>query len=169
MKKTVMILLLAVIVLGAAIFLSRSDRPSAEPAAPTADAVVCSFETTDVNGNAVDSGIFADYELTMINFWEPWCGPCVAEMPDLQKLYENYSDKGFLLMGVYSTEDGVSSVLESTGVSYPILRYTDDFAYFQTGYVPTTIFVNSEGEMVGSVQIGAKSYGDWEAIVEGLL
>lgn len=169
MKKVIFILLLAVVLLGAAVFMTRGTQTSEEPAAGSDGAVVCSFETTDVNGNAVDSGIFADYALTMINFWEPWCGPCVAEMPDLQKLFDSYADKGFLLVGVYSTEEGVSSALESTGVSYPILRYTDDFAYFQTGYVPTTVFVNSRGEMVGSVQIGAKSYDDWAAIVEELL
>ncbi len=169
MKKVIVILLLAVVLLGAGIFMTRSPQAAPEAAPVTEGAVLCSFETTDFNGNAVDSSIFADYSLTMINFWEPWCGPCVAEMPDLQKLQDNYADKGFLLIGVYSTEDGAAQVLESTGVSYPILRYTDDFAYFQTGYVPTTIFVNARGEMVGSVQIGAKSYEAWAAIVEELL
>ena len=169
MKKVIPILLIAVLLLGAVIFINRGGQEPEAAQAPAEGAIVCSFETTDFDGNAVDSGIFADYTLTMINFWEPWCGPCVAEMPDLQKLQDDYADKGFLLIGVYSTEDGVSSVLESTGVSYPILRYTDDFAYFQTGYVPTTVFVNSRGEMVGSVQIGAKSYDEWSAIIEGLL
>ena len=169
MKKIIPVLLLAVVLLGAFIFVTYEPQAAEEPASPLGDAVICSFETTDVNGNKVDSSIFEAYELTMINFWEPWCGPCVAEMPDLQTLQDNYADKGFLLIGVYSTEDGAAEILEDTGVSYPILHYTDDFAYFQTGYVPTSVFVNSKGEMVGSVQIGAKSYEDWAAIVEDLL
>ena len=169
MKKVIPILLIAVLLLGAVIFVNRGGQEPEAAQAPAEGAVVCSFETTDFDGNAVDSGIFADYALTMINFWEPWCGPCVAEMPDLQKLQDDYAEKGFLLIGVYSTEDGAAQVLESTGVSYPILRYTEDFAYFQTGYVPTTVFVNSGGEMVGSVQIGARSYDEWAAIVEELL
>ena len=72
------------------------------------------FKTTDRDGNEYTDAIFADYEVTMINMWEPWCGPCVEEMPDLQKLYENYSSKGFNIIGIYSEtemEDEVDDVL----------------------------------------------------------
>lgn len=195
MKKIFIILLLAAAVLAGALYLGGIGKDEPAPAGGSisdaasgtaaeaeneaesenearpesgSDAVVCSFETVDIDGNAVDSGIFADYKLTMINFWEPWCGPCVAEMPDLQKLYEDYSDKGFMLLGVFSTEDGVREILSDTGVKYPILYYTEGFDYFQTGYVPTTVFVNSQGEML-ELQIGARSYEDWAAIIEGLL
>lgn len=150
-----------------------SDKPAAvDPqASPAADAEVqlCSFETTDLDGNAWDSSIFADYKLTMINLWEPWCGPCVAEMPDLQKLYEDYADKGFMLLGVFSMEAGVAETITDTGVSYPMLHYTSGFDSFQTGYVPTTIMVNSKGELVGGPYVGINSYEGWAAIIESLL
>ena len=59
------------------------------------------FSTTDRDGEAYDESIFAGQTLTMINFWEPWCGPCVSEMPDLEKLYQTYRDKGFLILMAY--------------------------------------------------------------------
>ena len=108
----------------------------------------------------------------MINFWEPWCPPCVGEMPELEKLYQDYSDRGFTILGVYSTdgmEEDVDAVLEQSGVSYPILHYCADFDVFQSGYVPTTVFVDAYGQLVGTMQVGAKSYDGWAALIEELL
>ena len=154
------------------------------------------FSTTDRDGETYDERIFAGQTLTMINFWEPWCGPCVGEMPDLEKLYQTYRDRGFLILGVYATpgmEEDVDAVLEQTGASYPILHYTEAFDAFETGFVPTTLFVDGEGhilrhtaekeilkmltdyniegadEKAESLYIGSMDYAGWEAIVqEGL-
>ena len=128
------------------------------------------FSTTDRRGETWTEKDLADYKLVMINFWEPWCPPCVGEMPDLEKLYETYQEQGFLILGVYSTkdmEDEVDSVLADCETSYPILHYCEDFDEFQTGYVPTTIFVTGDGELVGETQIGSKSYEDWESMITG--
>lgn len=142
----------------------------------TGDIVV--FSTADRNGKTYDNSVFADYELTMINFWEPWCGPCVGEIGDIEKLYETYKDKGLLVIGVYSEttmEDDVDSILSSNNVNYPILRYTSDFDKYQSGYVPTTIFVDRNGNIIdtgvsyqgidSTLIVGSKTYGEWEALV----
>ena len=135
------------------------------------------FRTTDRLGNEWTETAFAANKLTMINFWEPWCGPCVSEIPDLERLYEAYKDKGFQIIGVYSEthmESDVDGILEKGKVSYPILKYTSEFDVFQTGYVPTTIFVDSKGHIIkmedgsGSV-IGSNSYEGWEAIIKNYL
>ena len=149
--------------------------PAAEPEKeeiPVADAPGLQFETTDREGNPYDQSIFSDARLTLVNFWEPWCGPCVQEMPELQKLYEDYAEKGLQIIGVYSTsgmEDDVDAVLDYVGTTYPILLYTDVFNQFQTGYVPTTVFIDSEGDQVGETAIGSRSYSDWEALVLELM
>ena len=111
-------------------------------------------------------------KLTIVNIWATFCGPCINEMPELEKLYENYQDRGFQILGVYATtnqEADVDSVLEEAGITYPILHYCPEFDEFQTGYVPTTVFVNSRGEVVGSTQIGSLDYASWAALVEDLL
>ena len=105
----------------------------------------------------------------MINFFEPWCPPCIAELPDLEKLYETYAPQGFQILGVYSTEDGIEKVVSDAGLSYPVLRYVDVFDQFQTGYVPTTIFVDGRGQIVGETQIGSNSYAGWEAVIRDLM
>ncbi len=130
------------------------------------------FETVSTDGESWDQNCFADARLTMLNFWEPWCGPCVGEMPDLQRLSEEYADRGFQLLGVYSDFDYTEEmyqVVEETGVLYPILEYVSAFDQFQTGYVPTTVFVDQNGHVVGEPYIGSRSYEDWAAILEELL
>lgn len=135
------------------------------------------FKTTDRAGNTYDESIFASAKLTMINFWEPWCGPCVKEMPDLELLYEAYKDKGFQIIGVYSEthmESEVAGILKNKNISYPILNYTDEFARFNTGYVPTTVFVDGNGHIIkmddGAESIvGSNTYEGWETIIKQYL
>ena len=135
------------------------------------------FSTTDRDGNIWDETTFSQYELTMINFWEPWCGPCVSEIGDLERLYEDYRDKGFQIIGVYSEqtmESEVDGILRDNNVSYPILHYTSEFDRFQSGYVPTTVFVDRQGKVLtmsdgtGCI-IGSNTYSDWAAIIENLI
>ena len=44
------------------------------------------FTAQDLDGNTVDESIFADYEVTMVNLWGTFCGPCLQEMPDLGEI-----------------------------------------------------------------------------------
>lgn len=129
------------------------------------------FSTQDADGLAWTDADLAGH-LTMINYWAYWCGPCVSELPSLERLYETYADRGLLLLGVSNEEfeaDNAVTVAE-TGVTYPCLRYTDDFdRYMNTGYIPTTIFVDANGQILGDPFVGSRSYEDWAAIVEDYL
>ena len=138
----------------------------------SASPTVIRFTAQDREGNTWTDEIFQEHTLIMLNFWEPWCGPCVKEMPDLNRLYEAYQDKGFLILGIYATEDSeedVQAVLDSCGITYPILHYSSDFDLLQTGYVPNTVFLNSRGELLTMPFSGALSYEEWAEIVEKLV
>ena len=157
---------------------NRSQEDEEEDSAVPADyAPDFSFTTVDRDGVQYDESIFADYELTMINFWEQWCGPCVSEIPELERLYEDYSGRGFTVLGVYETEDmesDVDEILDAAAVDYPILHYTSEFDQFKTGYVPTTIFVDGDGHVITldsgeQSVIGALDYESWSDIIEDLL
>ncbi len=139
-----------------------------------------------------DESVFAGHRLTMVDFREPWCGPCVGEMPDPEKLWQNCREQGFRILGVYQTpgmEEEVDADLKETGVTYPILHYTDAFTVFQAGCVPITVFVDGEGhilrhetdgalldelrscgaeaaeELGKTAFAGSNSYAGWEALV----
>lgn len=139
------------------------------PAPAEAEEPGLRFSTTALDGTAVDESVLDGHTLTMINFFEPWCPPCVAELPELEKLYETYAPQGFQILGVFSTEEGTAEVVSDAALSYPVLRYVPEFDEFQTGYVPTTIFVDGSGRIVGETQIGSNSYAGWEAIVKDLM
>ena len=143
--------------------------PAEEQPAPESAEMALHFSTTAFDGSAADESILTEASVTMVNFFEPWCPPCIAELPELQKLYEEYADRGFNLIGVYSTEEGTAAVLDDAGIGYPVLRYAEAFDVFQTGYVPTTVFLDASGNQLGETVIGARSYEQWEEIVKGLL
>ena len=125
------------------------------------------FTAVDQYGNTVNEQVFRDYVVTMINFWEPWCGPCVGEMPELEQLYQDRDD--LLIIGVYWTEDGAAQVLQETGVTYPVILFDQVFQRYQSGYVPTTIFVDPGGHVIGQSYIGARSYAEWDEIIKTLI
>ena len=181
MKKTLLMLLTLALLLALASCAggsvpaapaSAAETPAPVPETPApaeAEEPGLRFSTTALDGTAVDESVLAGRALTMINFFEPWCPPCVAELPELEKLYETYAPQGFQILGVFSTEEGTAEVVSDAALSYPVLRYVPEFDEFQTGYVPTTIFVDGSGRIVGETQIGSNSYAGWEAIVKDLM
>lgn len=128
------------------------------------------ISTTDIDGNPVKNEDFASAKLIMVNFWEPWCGPCVGEMPDLERLYEEYKSDGLVILGVFSTTDMVEEardVIKSCGTTYPILIYDDIMEPYTTDYVPTTVFVAANGDVLTDEPfIGGDSYEGWKEIIE---
>lgn len=131
-----------------------------------------SFTTETFGGETFDSASLSDAKLILVNFFEPWCGPCVGEMPDLETLYRSYKDRGLVVLGVFYSEDmdeELQAVLESTGVSYPVLRGCEALLRQTSQYVPTSFFMDGQGHIVGEQIIGSQSLEDWEAIVKELL
>ncbi|MGN0325910.1 MAG: redoxin domain-containing protein [Lachnospiraceae bacterium] len=124
------------------------------------------FSTTDINGASISFADIKGSSLIMVNFWEPWCGPCVGEMPELEKLYQNYKEQGLLILGVfYSTDymDDARYVMDYAQITYPVVIGNNDFLPYVTEYVPTTVFFDSEGNLLNSEPvIGSRSYDDWE-------
>ena len=60
-----------------------SEISESEMSTTDAAEYVLSFSTTDINGAPVDSSIFSEKKLTVVNVWGTFCGPCIEEMPEL--------------------------------------------------------------------------------------
>lgn len=124
-----------------------------------------SFQTTDLDGNAVDSAeLFAENKITMINIWGTYCGPCINEMPELEELSKEYADKGVAVVGlvvdVTESDDSLLSeaqeIVGDTGVTYLNLKAWDGLKdQLSAVATPTTYFVDSSGSLVGDPVIGA--------------
>ncbi len=131
------------------------------------------FTAKDVFGREVTEKDYSGAKLIMINFWEPWCGPCVGEIADLQKLYDNYKDKGLVILGMFSTADmtdRAKMIITMNRVTYPILHFTEELRNYTTQYVPTTVFFDGQGNLLSpEPAVGSKSYEGWKAEVEKYL
>ncbi len=85
----------------------------------------------------------------LLNFWATWCPPCRAEMPYLQQLYEEWSDKGLevLAIDIGESPSKVKEFLQSQGLSLPVLLDAKENVareYNITG-IPTTFFIDKDG------------------------
>lgn len=126
---------------------------------------VLSFETSDLEGNTVRSGdLFAASKLTMLNIWGTFCGPCINEMPQLEALSQEYAEKDVAVVGmvidVPESDDTLlpdaKAIVKDTGVTYTNLRIWDGYEKVMAlAAVPTTLFLDSSGHLVGTPVIGA--------------
>lgn len=139
------------------------------------------FETADIDGNSYTEKVFEDYELTMVNVFATWCSPCVQELPELQKLYEEMTDKGVGVVGIVmdavdekgnEDKEGVEKakvLREQAKITYPLL--TPDSGNLngrlnEIQVFPTTFFVDKTGNIVGQTYEGSGSLEDWRKVVE---
>lgn len=67
------------------------------------------FTTQDLDGNTVTQDIFKEHKLTLVNAMGTWCSPCVQELPELQKLYENMKDKGVGVISIVTDTLGADN------------------------------------------------------------
>ena len=126
------------------------------------------FETKGVDGKDYTEKVFSDYDLTLVNIFTTWCSPCVNEIPELEKLYEEMKDKGVGVVGVVL--DKKAGVLqEKTKASYPFLIPDSTMMNGRLNGIsafPETFFVDKDGNIVGETYSGSHSLDEWKKIVE---
>ena len=122
------------------------------------------FTTQDLNGNTVDNSIFANVDLTVVNIWGTTCYPCISEMPELQEWSEEMPENVQIIGLVADVQTGnadtiemAQMICEATGVNFTNLTISEDLVEFIQGilFTPTTIFVDSNGSIVGDPISGA--------------
>ena len=139
------------------------------------------FETKGVDGKDYTEKVFSDYDLTLVNVFTTWCSPCVNEIPELEKLYEEMKEKGVGVVGVVldtvgddakQNEDTVKKagvLKEKTKASYPFLVPDSTMMNGRLNGVsafPETFFVDKEGNIVGETYSGSHTLDGWKEIVE---
>ena len=120
------------------------------------------FTTTDLNGRTVTNDIFAESEITMVKFWTTWCRACVVEKPTLATLY---NELGEGMIGILLDADdrgaieNARQILNNAGVTYPQLRPSREMQALLRSIrvIPTAIFVDSRGNIVGETIVGSRS------------
>lgn len=142
---------------------------------PVANVVLSDFKAKDIAGNDVSKEVFKDSKVTVVNLWGTFCGPCIDEMPDLQKFYDQYKTKGINVVGIVGDvkagEDTSTAkeVISQTGVKYTNIL-PDTILYKELvdkfPYVPATLLVDSEGKILGSFIAGSTDQKGFENLVK---
>lgn len=121
-----------------------------------------SFTLKDLDGNEVSLGDYKGKKI-LLNFWASWCPPCRAEMPDMESFYQNYKDKGYVVIAVNaaSTEKNsqdAPAFVKKNDLTFPVL--VDEKGSINARYnvmsLPTSYFIDSDGVIRNKV-IGAMS------------
>ena len=160
--------------------LSAFDQP--QDTSNTGDSTtVGKFETKGIDGKDYTEKVFSDYDLTLVNIFTTWCSPCVNEIPELEKLYEEMKEKGVGVVGVVLDtvgDDGKqddaavkkAGVLQKkTKASYPFLIPDSTMMNGRLNGIsafPETFFVDKEGNIVGETYSGSHTLDEWKEIVE---
>ena len=132
------------------------------------------FTVYAADGEAVRLSDFAGKPV-IVNFWASWCNPCKSEMPAIQEMWEKYGDKvEFLIVNlVDNASETVASAqkfLATTDYTFPVYFDTQqDAAYTYSVYsIPTTLFVDAEGNLVQRFS-GAMSHTALETFITEIL
>ena len=164
---------------------ASESTPDAGGSEPSADeelpGLLSEFSTVDLQGNPVDQSILAGYDLTVVNVWATYCSPCIQEMPDLGELAAEYADEGIQIIGFVSdvlNSDGTVSrsqvelaqdIVDQTGANYTHIVPDNGVLLYilsQISAVPTTFFVDAEGNQVGYAYSGARDKESWMELID---
>ncbi len=126
--------------------------------APQAGFLAPEFSLPASQGGAVSLADFRGHPV-IINIWASWCGPCRAEMPALQKIYEQFADQGLVILAVNATaqdtETAALAFARDLGLTFPILLDRDGVVsrLYENRALPSTFFVGADG-VITEVIIG---------------
>ncbi len=120
------------------------------------------------NKNKLSIGEFRD-KVLLLDFWGMWCEPCIKNLPKLQKLYDTFKDKDFIVIGVHSLRscDKLDEFVEKHNITYPITIASEEMQkdYDITSW-PTYILVDRKDKII-SISIGTlPTNGEIERILQ---
>ena len=88
-------------------------------------------------------------KVVFINFWATWCPPCIAEMPSLQALYNDYNDKVVFLFVTNDDIEVVEKFKTNKGFDFLVYNPLNEIPKeLTTRSIPRTFIINTKGEIV---------------------
>lgn len=125
------------------------------------------FALKDLNGNKVQLENYQG-KVIFLNFWTTWCPACLVEMPSMEKLYQEFKNKDFILLAVDMQEDSatVKKFIEKFKLNFPILLDEDGTVaiYYGVNAIPVTYLIGREGYLY-AIAMGARDWASEDAFL----
>ncbi len=147
---------------------ASSEPSSSKPAAPD-------FTVQDASGKDVSFSEFRGKPV-VLNFWASWCPPCKSEMPDYEKMYQEYSKKGISFVMINMTDGsretvaGAQKFLKESGYTFPAYFDVKQSAAGAYGIsaIPDSVFIDKNGTVVNAFT-GVIDAGTMKTNLEAIL
>lgn len=113
------------------------------------------FIVETLDGNDASLKDFEN-KIVLVDFWATWCAPCLEMMPELQRLHNNYSDKGVAVLGISIDEDKdavkkIKKFTKKLDISYPVFfdaKQTPAWYKFNVKAIPAMFLIDAQGQII---------------------
>ncbi|RII31848.1 TlpA family protein disulfide reductase [Clostridium chromiireducens] len=198
MKKSVLILITSIILVGVSIYTvstyisspsenntsaegagnsitsqSNSNNESTKPIGINPSVTktkAIDFTLKDLDGNEVSLSSLKGKKV-FLNFWATWCPPCKAEMPEIEKLYQETKDSDLVILAVDIGENlnTVKPFIDENKYNFKVLLDSDQSVATQYGIssIPTSYFIDTDGNII-SKHVGGMNIEQMKAYIKTL-
>lgn len=129
----------------------KIEKQKIEQQERTSELTAPDFSLSLINGGTLKLSEYFG-KVIILDFWATWCPPCRAEIPDFISLYNEYKDRGLVIIGI-SVDDSIEPVkkfIQQNNVNYPVVmgnsKVIQDYGGI-TG-IPTTFIIDKKGNIV---------------------
>jgi len=135
------------------------NSPSTE--LPQSDPAQLNFSLKNEFGEEVDISSLKG-KVIFMNLWATWCGPCIAEMPSIQSLYDDYSENSevvFIMLSLDESFDKAKKFKARKDFSFPIYTMINRSLpnMYKKGSIPSTFVISKDGRIVQQ-KVGMANY-----------
>ncbi len=124
-------------------------QPTQQDNAGTLTANDYLWQLYDINGNP---HTLAEYKgkVIFINFWATWCGPCLGDMPDIQKFYDIYKNNPNVQFLIISNQPSteITNFIKKTNYTFPIFQAAGSPTILATNTIPTSYLIDKNGKII---------------------
>ncbi|MDA2922116.1 TlpA family protein disulfide reductase [Patescibacteria group bacterium AH-259-L07] len=158
MKKTVLgILVLMVLFGGLTIAQDAVEKGKSAP----------DFTLEDLKGNKVSLSDFKG-KVILLNFWATWCPPCRAEMPSMERLYQEFKDSSLVVVAVSwgDAKKKVKKFVQKNNLTFVMLLdpKKETKKKYPSRYIPYSIIIDQDG-IVKNTILGSKEWDSDETLL----